>query len=164
MKKKSTKTTKVPDTVNITIIKESHQTITRHSDPDEKWDGNDTETDTEIKGFQAGTTYFDFVVKKPVKDTYYLVCVYYDTGDSFHRDDNVMEMVSLVESHADAMAIKNAIDKDDKNEKKEFNTLKVKLPVAGTIEDVHTSTWKGYFEHYRCCEVNMVSTFCPCEA
>jgi len=162
MKKKSTKTTKVPDTVNITIIKESHQTITRHADPDETWDGNDTETDTEIKGFQAGTQYFDFVVQKPVKDTYYLVSVYYDTGDSFHRDDNVMEMVSLVENHSDAMAIHNAIEKNSTKEN-DYTTLKVKLPIAGTTEEIYTGAWRGYFEHYRCCEVNMVSMFCPCE-
>lgn len=155
MKKKSTKTTKVPDTVNITIIKESHQTITRHADPDEKWDGDDTETDTEILGFEADTKYFDFIVKKPVKDTYYLVTVYYDTGDSFHRDDNVMELVGLFENHADAMAVRNAIEKDGRN-KGEFTTLQVKLPVAGTIEKVYTGAWKGYFEHYQCCEVSAV--------
>ncbi len=134
---------------NIKIDKTSRQHVTREADPNERWDGDDTDWEHDIHGFSVSgeKDYWDFVMKNdPKGKTLYLVYALYSTGDSFHHEENVICLVGLYEDESDAIAVVDAIELDYKKNEDSFEPVKVKLPKKGVEETIATSTWKGYFE------------------
>lgn len=129
--------------------------ITREADPEEKFSGEESRSDYSFDGTfsLAKTSYFDFVLHEPpVADKkYYLVYVRYSTGDSFNRRDGELCMVEFLDEYEDAIALRNAIQKDyDKYDRHGYNpsaySFKMTLPKSGRELTVSTGTWKGYFE------------------
>jgi hypothetical protein len=133
---------------------QSYTDVTRHRDPDEKWDADDLAHSQSINGYSTHTNLkggWDFVLsKKPsAKQPFYLVYVNYSTGDSFHHETGCIEFVDVFESEKDGDALVDMLDKDyakfKKADRHDYTPLKVKLP-SGVEREIYTSTWKGYFE------------------
>lgn len=130
--------------------------ITRHAKEGERWDGDDTEESHDIHGFSVVKEKdgWDFILPyDPTGKTLYLVCAFYDTGDSFHREENKLDLVSLVDDYADASTILRYIETDYKlfqeSDKYDYKPSTVHLPHSKRNEEIYTSTWKGYFERLR---------------
>ena len=130
--------------------------ITRHRKSGEKWDGDDDIESHEINGFEVveEKQSWDFVLPyDPTGKTMYLICAFYDTGDSFHRSENHLELVSLQEHLEDAQVIMRFLVEDYKkfqeHDKYDYKPSKVHLPVSDKTEELYTGTWKGYFKHLR---------------
>jgi len=141
----------------VKIDRNERQTVTREHDPNDRWSGEDTIADHTIHGFEVveENRGWDFVLPyDPTGKTLYLVCAFYDTGDSFSRHENKLCLVSLQEHLEDAQTIVRACEADyrayqDRGNCWDYKPLPVKLPVADKTEDVYTGTWKGYFERLR---------------
>jgi hypothetical protein len=134
---------------NVKIDKISTSYITRSRDLDDKWDNDDIAWSHDIRGFSVvgKNDYWDFVMTNdPKGKTLYLVYVIYNTGDSFHRENNAICLVGLYENQSDAKAVVNSLELDSKTNNEGFEPIKVKLPKTGVEETIGTSTWKGYFE------------------
>lgn len=141
----------------IRIINDSFTSVTRESDPDDKWDRDDTCQSHNIKGFEivdADRKYgYDFEVpfKIDPEKEYYLVAVYYDTGDSFGRDENVIDMIDLYDDINIATEVKRRIlDNDNKGS----YSVTILNP-QGKEYQISTS-WVGYFEHLNDVEIHRV--------
>jgi hypothetical protein len=140
---------------HVKIDRTERETVTRHA-KEEQYDRDDTYSEHEIHGFVVlnSDRGWDFILPyDPTNHSMYLVCAFYDTGDSFGRSENKLSLVSLVRNIEDAKAILNALTEDYKafqsKEKHDYKPVKVRLPVEGTIEELYTATWKGYFEHLK---------------
>lgn len=140
----------------VRIEKSVRETVTREHDPSDRWSGEDTFSDHNITGFRVVGEHdgWDFVLNEdPTGKSMYLVCAFYDTGDSFSRHENKLCLVSLVEHAQDAQTILKACEADYKEYQEsyrwEVKPLKVHLPVADRTEEVYTGTWKGYFERLK---------------
>lgn len=152
-------------TYNVKIDKISRQHVTRERDPNEQWDADDLAWDHDIQGFSVvgKKKYWDFVMtKNPKGKTLYLVYALYNTGDSFHCEENVICLVGLYEDEADAVSVMDAIELDDKEnsgrfDSDRFNPINVKLPKKGVEETIATSTWKGHFERLNTVNVESVT-------
>lgn len=143
-----------PPRFHVRINTDHHSHVTREADRDNQWDGDDISHDYSINGFEVVENCWDFILHEdPTGKDYYLVYVLYDTGDSFHREENCMCLVSFLPDLEDAKAILDAIEKDHRDYKKtqthEYKPIDVHLPKANRIEQVSTGTWTGYFEHIR---------------
>lgn len=140
----------------IKINEDRDTRITRHRDPNDEWDANDTATSTSISGFEVVEDggFHDLTVPfDPVADRdYYLLSVRYSTGDSFSRHRGKMEHIML---HADLdLAKANAKHLREFHERGEndpqmdyeakWNTT-IKLD-NGEDLPVSTMSWTGYFE------------------
>lgn len=151
--------------VNIKIEKQHYVDVTRQAERTE-WDADDIAHEYTIDGYSVvkKNEFYDFILDEdPKGKTLYFVYAVYDTGDSFHREDNVMCEVGLYEHEEDAQAVMVALEKDYKDSKTRelFDPIEVALPRRGIVETVATSTWKGHFERLReiCIEpVSDVST------
>lgn len=141
----------------------SYDEVIREGNPDDKWDRDDTRSEHTINGFEevGEKEGWDFVWPDdeiPVK--IYIVYVLYDTGDSFGRSENNIELIGLYKDIADAEAVGDAIESDykeyDEDRGHNYEPLAILLPVKQTIENVSTSTWKGYFEHFNSVEVRRI--------
>jgi hypothetical protein len=93
----------------------------------------------------------------PNGKTLYFVYALYNTGDSFHREDNAMCKIGLYEHEKDAEAVMFALEKDYKNNPDSFDVLEIALPIKGTVEKIGTATWKGHFERLRSFNIEPVS-------
>lgn len=153
-------------TVKLKIARTSYCEVTRERDSEDVWDADDTYCDHCFTGFAYITDkYWDFVINKNDFDknaTYYLVVVFYDTGDSFHRDENNAELVYLAKTREDANIIKNAIDSHaGKNSNLDHyggsTALSITLPPNNSTITISASSWTGYFEHFRSCEIYDIS-------
>jgi len=162
MKKQKTKSK--PSQFFVKIERSEYKHITRHAKAGEQWDGDDTHSDHEIHGFRVVSEgeEWDFVLPyDPTGKTMYLVCAFYDTGDSFHREENRLCLVSLQEHVQDAQAILKACEADYKAYEENDdgrNPLPVKLPIADKTEEVYTGDWKGYFERLRELRIEILGT------
>jgi len=141
----------------IRIINDSRIYVTRESDPDNEWDRDDTSRSHNIEGFEiveSDSRYgYDFEVpfKIDPEKEYYLVAVYYDTGNSFGRDDNEIDMIDLYNDVDIATEVKRRIlDNDNKNS----YSVTILNPL-GKEYQISTS-WVGYFEHLNDVEVHRV--------
>ncbi len=145
---------------NIKIEKDSYQHITRERNEDDRWDNDDLCWEHTIRGFKVVNKkdYWDFVLdKNPKGKTLYLVYVLYNTGDSFHREENVICLIGLYEHDKDAYTVADAIKRDydesSNNYKTKFNPIDVKLPKKKVKETISVASWKGYFESLTSVEV-----------
>lgn len=158
---------KTPDTsVYIKINKISFAGVTREHDSNDEWDGDDLRHEHSFEGFEVvekNPEYeWDFILPKPPGDCLYLVCAYYSTGDSFHHEENCLEMVYLTDNNIDAMAILRALEINyiefEKTQKLDFKPLVIHLPVSNIDINIATSTWKGYFEQLNRIQIEHLGT------
>ncbi len=139
----------------VRVVRQECEHIIRNRDPMDEYDGDDIEWEHNIRGFKIVSErdgIWDFILtENPTGDIWYLVCVFYSTGDSFHREDNCLSLVSFMKNAEDAKAVAKAIKEDYEKYKKssdhKFHPVKVYLPVARRSEEIYTGAWKGYFEH-----------------
>lgn len=129
---------------------DSYTDVTRHADPDERWDADDLAHGQNIHGYSIGNekTYGEVfpVNGKPDKNkTYWLVYVNYSTGDSFHCETGCICFVDVLEDANDAEYLARVLEDDSKKDNYDYKPLKVKFP-SGMEKEICTSTWKGYFE------------------
>lgn len=131
------------------LYNENRRTVsTDDSDSGSEFGMEDTTASPAIYGLQEVDEGFWDVIADKDAAIYYLLFVLYDTGDSFHRDENMVEFVDLFTDEETACANARLIREDDKN-RSVFNGFTVKLHKEdGTTYDVHTP-WKGYFERLR---------------
>jgi len=129
---------------------DSYTDVTRHADPDERWDGDDLAHSQDIHGYSIvdkdvyGET-FPMYVEPDKNKTYWMVYVNYNTGDSFHHETGCICFVDVFEDANDAEYLAKILDKDAEKKDHNFKPVQVKFP-NGMVKDVCTSTWKGYFE------------------
>lgn len=153
----------------VRIHADAHTVITRHADPDEKWDNDSTDTTTNVQGieFVGEKDYFDLVVPFAPQngETYYLVYVNYDTGDSFGTYGGQICYLDLFKSKELADKLAKKIEEDTKvpfefslgkKAKKEPNTVKYFWD-NGKQVSCYTGSWKGYFERFNYVAVESVS-------
>jgi hypothetical protein len=145
--------------IRIHIHKNSYSEITRESDPESEWDGDDLENSHSFEGFSLVKDkgkYWDFVLHElPKKNVpYYLVYVLHSSGDSFHHESGCLCMVQFVNEYEDAVAIRDAISKDVKMDGYSVNLT---LPKSGMEIRISTGTWKGYFDRLE--SVNIETLF-----
>lgn len=135
------------------IVYRTESWVTREADPDDDWDCDDTDNSYSFFGYVLveKTDIWDFSFKSKPEGPLDLVYVLYSTGDSFHSEDNRMEMIALKQHHKDAVAIQFALEEDYKTYKAahdwKFQPLKIRLPSDDSTLELSTSPWKGYFEH-----------------
>ena len=149
--------------MKINIKNDRREIIERARDPEEEYDGDDTFTNHEITGVEEvqGKGYYelqtDFDLKRN-KD-YYLICAFYDTGDSFSRQENRVSYLDVFSDPEKAKALVAKIKKDYEQYLKHKNTDREKqkglkyTTQGGNEVTLYTGTWKGYFEDLRNVEV-----------
>lgn len=137
----------------IQVIDQVSTDVIRFADPKEKYDGDDIYQNHFIRKIKiVENDYYDLDVGFEVEKgkSYFLVVVFYDTGDSFSRRENLVCFQDLFIDLKKAEALQSIIRKDAQNEKQ----TNVKYQNEnGTWIPLLTSTWKGYFEHFRDCEI-----------
>lgn len=90
--------------------------------------------------------------------------VLYNTGDSFHKETNVIYLIGVYASVLDAIKVKDAIEKDYENDpsgKKilpgpKAHYINVELPILEITEEIYTGVWKGYFESLRSVKIETI--------
>ena len=137
----------------IKIVRSDSEEVSRERNPEDKWDRNDIYHQHIIEGFEVidNPANADFVLTENPLGNWYLVCVFYSTGNSFHHEENCLSLISFVKDIEDANAITEAIDLDYKryhenHQEHNYKPLQVLLPKTNRIENIYTGTWKGYFE------------------
>lgn len=135
----------------VTIEREENVEVTREADPND-----DTYKHHTINGYKlvGDKDMWDFIIPfDPAGKAMYLVCAFYDTGDSFGKYENEICLVSLQRDLKDALAIVSACEADYKEYVEDgdwkHRPLIVNLPVSGKTEEVYTGPWKGYFQSLR---------------
>lgn len=137
---------------------ESYTEVTREADPNEAYDGDDTQTDWTISDdlVENDTPSAEFAAPfRVVPDkSYYAVYVIYSTGDSFSRDDaGRISFVELFETKSKAQDLVNKIQEENE----------VNQPLSMTYLDENgnektcSCDWNGYFESIDVCEAKEVS-------
>jgi hypothetical protein len=164
MKKKKIETEHSPE-YKVYIPHAHCEEIIRERDPEDEWDNDDTCHNysfygelklTDIKDYWQR---WDFILTEKPKegDLFFLVNVYYDTGDSFHRENNVLCMIGLYKDVKDAQAVKEAIEKDMKENKDSFDCVEIELPVEKRKESIGINSWKGYFESFKYADIEILT-------
>jgi len=121
----------------ISVNHSQHPEVTRVADASDEWDADDLSHSHSFDGYKTtlnDNRYWDFILtENPNQKPLYLVYVLHSSCDSFHREDGCMCKVSLVNKYEDAVKIRTAILKHerdrDKNEWKSvpLNCRRVKL-------------------------------------
>lgn len=138
----------------VSILSDRHEYVTRHGDPNDRWDRDSTAATVSVKGIKQVDEkgYHDLAVPFDISHdkAYFLLWADYDTGDSFGRDGNRTEWVDLFQSIESAeKARKELLDgsgytrgytRDD-----------------GTVIDFYVP-WEGYFESLNDLRVDVVRT------
>lgn len=149
----------------ISIVDNAYTHVTRHKEPDERWDADDLDSDHNIVGFEFApkgkNSYCDIETPfkvDPYKD-YYLLYVIYSTGDSFHQESGLIEFINLFEDVNIAYENKRRIDEHYKKNKRtnSEDTYSVKLLSSIGNEYKINIPWMGYFESLDECEVKLVN-------
>jgi len=135
MKKKNNKT------YAINIVDNDYVVVTRHADPDERWDGDDLSMDHSIEGFNLVEGYGDLEVgfEPDFDKTYFLLYGIYSTGDSFHHEEGRIEFVDLYEDREVAWENYRRLEKS--------NEYTVTLKHESGKEYGFYVPWRGYFEN-----------------
>lgn len=130
--------------------------VTRHSDPDERWDADDTSTTwrapDKISLSKPDTWNFetdDLPWEVKAGDTIFMVWLQYSTGNSFGRNDGEYhEVVGWYQNVDDAIKCQTAIENEDPNYRFEEggNTIQVPTFDGQATRKLYTGSWKGYFE------------------
>lgn len=137
---------------------DSYTEVTRQADPNETYDGDDTQTDWTISDdlVENESTSAEFAAPfKVITDkSYYAVYVIYSTGDSFSQDD--AGRISFVELFETKTKAQNLVDKImDENKTKE--PLSMTYLDEKDNEKTCSCDWNGYFESIDTCEAKEVS-------
>jgi hypothetical protein len=138
--------------------------ITRECDPDNDYDNDDLHYNYRFDGYNLsnknGYNHEVIVGQSLYKEgqDVFLVYVLYDTGDSFHREDNYRSDVGVFASMNDAKSVYDAlrlINWDDRKDSMNYRTEKIKvmLPDAKQTYEVYSSAWMGYFEQFKSVEI-----------
>jgi len=147
----------------VKVIDDVRSEVTREATRDE-WDGDDICEHHSISGIELvpdNGRYRDLEVSFKVEEgeTYYLVAVYYDTGDSFHREENRVSFIDLFKTYSKAKEAKKVIDEhsggDDGVDTGSGKWTFGYKNEAGSDVEGHAD-WVGYFEHFRECVVHPV--------
>jgi len=147
----------------IQISKNDYCQTLREADPNERYDGDDICHNHVIHGFYSvkEKECWDFVLDvEELHSRLYLVYVLYDTGDSFHSEENCIELIGVYSNIEDVLVIEEAIELDHRKYKKtkehDYNPMKVLLPKSNKIQEISTCTWKGYFETFNTVETKTI--------
>jgi len=141
---------------NIRVIDYVHIDVDREATRTE-WDADDITEYHRIEGIKVvdkgeyGDISVPFIPEHG--KNYFLVCVEYDTGDSFHRERGKMCFVDLYEKYEDARATCDKIYRDMKkyNEKhglKGADDFSVKIENSSGSKYQFSCPWKGFFESF----------------
>ena len=143
------------DTYFLKLDATDREYVTRRRDSSDEWDRDDTRTDWTIEGlrFVKMTERYDFVTKTK-QDTYWVVLEYYDTGDSFGRDENRMGPQYLAHSREDADFVARKLLSAIKADKSQ---VEFKDPHTGEQVSLYAHS-VGYFERLVGIEVVELST------
>lgn len=92
-------------------------------------------------------SYYDLILDftPDYSKVYYMVYVDYTTGDSYSTESGNMAYVGVYKGFESAKKIAEAIMEDKDEEQRSI--LEVDLEDEWRVEKIHTSQWKGYFEH-----------------
>lgn len=137
---------------------DSYSHVTRHSDPDERWDADDTSTtwrapdkvslEKQRDSWREETDDLPWDVKPG--DIVFMVWVQYSTGNSFGRSDGEYhEVVGWYQNAEDAYKCRDAIDGDARKPYEygqDGNKVGVPTFDGKGTRPLYTGSWKGYFE------------------
>lgn len=136
---------------NIKVVDNITKEITREA-TEREWDSNDICWHHNIEGYSivGKDEYSDITVPFKVNKSigYFLVYVLYNTGDSFHREENCIDFIDMFENKESAELIVKVINNDYRKYKKDEDNdnFSITLPgLNGEDYSIHCS-WKGYFE------------------
>lgn len=145
----------------IQIRATNHTHVTRESDPDDRWSGEDTSTDWYIRSIQGSNKDVELPARFELQEgkTYYLVYGIYSTGDSFSRQDR--GCIEYVDIYKSAKSAQKAVAQlqthydlakgwkwGDSKEKKpaKFNEFSVDIVGGDGKNFTFSVPWTGYFE------------------
>lgn len=135
-----------------TVVKDQYCHTTREHDPEDRWSGEETCTDTSVWGFEVTSEdkYWDGIAKFDLEydKDYFLVYAIYSTGDSFSRHDGQFDVADLFETMDEAKEVKKILDGFDKNG--EGQTVQISEGI-----NYHVPWW-GYFEYLEYVEIEVV--------
>lgn len=149
----------------VDIERDCDTSVTREGDPNDRWDGDDLYHEHTIKGYRIVTKaqIGDFTLTEKPEGPWYLVYVLFSTGDSFHCEENCINLVSFVKNKEDAEEIKRGIEEDYKHYVKthqhDYKPLKILLPKTNRVIDIYTGTWKGYFERFNLVDIECLTPY-----
>lgn len=130
---------------------------------DDVWSRDSTSQSHSISGIEiVGTGYCEFEtcfdIPKNSKDTYYLVYVNYDTGDSFGRDEGRISFVDLFKTEEKAEQCAKALRThyDNHASMKWDDQFSISLTNENNTTYKYFASWIGYFEHLNFIEVKPV--------
>lgn len=143
-------------TCEIKVVVDTQMDITRYSDPDERWDANDTCSSHNILGIEEVKNehdYSDLTLPFEIEKSkeYLLYCVY-STGNSFGRSEHSeIEHIGLYKTEEEAKYNQKQIDKHyqnytDDHVKFDENSYNVNLKNEIGTEYKLCAPWCGYFE------------------
>jgi hypothetical protein len=134
------------DSVFIKVDSRVYSHVTRERRGDDQWDADDLAHDLTIRGLRVvqERESWDFVVKPPAQETYWLVWYRYSTGDSFHHETGCHAFVHLCKTREDAEFLVKFIEDAGRVKTHSFHDLEVYLP-SGDEARVDPR-WNGYFE------------------
>jgi hypothetical protein len=135
------------DNIYIKVNYSDRERVTRQRDPDEQWDGDDTEHDIHVNGIKPGTAGdFDVIVKGPKQRSYYLVWARYGTGDSFSKEDGCITFIHACKTRQDAEFLLSKVEQSGRQRKDSAGSTSVKLPSGDNC--TFYTVWNGYFESF----------------
>ena len=138
-------------TYNVQIVDDVYSEVTRHADPDDRWDADDTYTSHSIRGFKVVKGYYDLAVGfEPSYDkTYFLLYATYSTGDSFSHHEGEIEFVDLYEDENVAYENLRRLQQLEAG-------YSAKLLHENGEEYIFNVPWVGYFESLSDLEVTAI--------
>lgn len=146
---------------NVIVIDRVRCIETSEVDPDDSWSRASTEEEHDIRGIKLSEGgYGDIDVPFTVESnkSYYLVAVYYNTGDSFGHDENKVCFIDLFSTEEKAKdAVKRIEENNESYNKwtdKKSGALVIKREDDADLK-LYTS-WQGYFESMNTCEIHVV--------
>ena len=133
---------------NVEIVDDEYTEVTRHADPDEQWDADDTDTSHCVRGFKVSDRYYDLSVgfEPEYGKTYFLLYATYSTGDSFSNHGGRIEFVDLYEDENVAWENHRRLDRHGEG-------YSAKLLHESGEEYMFSVPWVGYFESLENLEV-----------
>lgn len=137
--------------MRISIKHSTYTSVTRERNSDDEWDADDLSHSTHFVGIQIvedEKKFFDLVTRFDVvagRD-YYLVVGFYSTGDSFHTETGVFELVELFETYEKAQACEKKLEAHykDKSKRKSKRSVIIETETGDSYE--FSPPWLGYFE------------------
>lgn len=143
---------------NILILNNQYTDITRHADPEDRWDADNTSTDHNIYGFKVVSEkqYYDLTVDFDCKKdhAYQLLYVLYSTGDSFSHHDGKIEFIGMFADPDLAIKNKKIIENQYRKDASDWSLT---LYANHKTKYKMHAPWCGYFESLESVEIVDVS-------